>query len=269
VIVVVLLIVIVIGSVAGLVLFSKPSPTRSSTTIVVQPSTTTSNLVSPPTTTSVITTSYFSSNSIATVQKTNVTAAVLSQLDGLVQDLNTRDIDALANYYTSTSVVNWTGHVQGLGGVYNGVSNILILYISSLAHTQNLVANYSGLRLIFTRSDNASVIFRLSLEGFSTVLGNLSAKVNVSQIWIESTGVWTIQNETWDYITFVTTNPSTSTVFPQWGLTLAGKSPDLASEHVLEWDAAPYVAAGIYASILCMFVASIVVRQRKKMRRPV
>ncbi len=101
------------------------------------------------------------------------------------------------------------------------------------------------------------ITFNLSLKGHITVVGNLSASIQVSQNWINSGGTWTIQKETWNYITFTTTNPGTATVFPQWGLSLEGKSPDLASEHVLEWDAAPYVAAGIYGSIITIFGTSI------------
>lgn len=160
--------------------------------------------------------------------------------------------------------MNWTGDAGGLGGVYTGTSNIIILYIGSFSHVTNLVVHTANLSATAQGAENVSLNFDLSMEGYSTQLGNLTARVLVTQDWQNQAGTWSIQNETWDYLSFTTTNPVTSTVFPQWGLALEGRNPDLASEHLLEWYAAPYVAGGIYASIVAIFFIAMV---KKRSRR--
>lgn len=203
------------------------------------------------------------SSSVAeTSSQTNATIAVLEDLGTQLGYLNNHNVEALANFYSSSSVVNWTGQAGGLGGIYTGTSNILILYIGSFSHVTNLVVHSSNLSSTAYGQNNVSVNFDLLLQGFSTTLGNLSARIMVSQIWQNQFGTWIIQHETWNYLSFTTTNPVTSTVFPQWGLALQGRNPDLASEHLLEWYAAPYVAAGIYGGILVIFLTAMYRRKR-------
>jgi hypothetical protein len=188
---------------------------------------------------------------------------VLENVATQLSYLNNRNIEALANFYTSTSVVNWTGDAGGLAGVYTGTSNILILYIGSFAHVTNLRVHTANLSATEISPANITVKFDLLLEGYSTTLGNLTAKIFVTQDWVNQDRTWYIQRETWNYLTFTTSNPVTSTVFPQWGLALEGKNPDLASEHLLEWYAAPYVAAGIYGAIIAIFCVAILKRRMR------
>lgn len=256
----IVIVIIIIAAVAGVLLLGKSS---SSTTTTTTTSSSSTAPLSSSTTSSSSTSSSSSSSSSSSASSGDV-AAVEAQLTNWIADFNSRNVEALGNYYTSTSVDNWTGHAQGLEGIYNGVGNIRILYGSSISHTDRLNATYSNLTATSNGPGNVTLNFNLVLNGHSTVVGNLSADVAVTQVWVNSGGTWTIQSETWNYLTFTTTNPGTATVFPQWGLSLEGKSPDLASEHVLEWDAAPYVAAGIYGSIIVIFALALMVRARKQ-----
>jgi len=258
----IVIVIIIIAAVAGVLLLSKSSSTTAVTTSSI-PSTTTSSSSTSPSTSTSSSSSSSSSSSVAS-GSSNQTAEVEAQLQTWIGYFNSRNVESLGNFYTSTSVDNWTGNTQGLGGIYNGVGNIRILYGSSISHTTSLNATYGNLTAVQNGPNNVTLNFGLILNGHSTVVGNLTAHVLVTQNWIYSGGAWTIQKETWDYLTFTTSNPGTATVFPQWGLSLEGKSPDLASEHVLEWDAAPYVAAGIYGSIIVIFALALMVRARKQ-----
>jgi len=209
------------------------------------------------------TSSSYSSTSTAP-ESTNATIIVLEDLGTQLNYLNTRNIEALANFYSGSSVVNWTGQAGGLGGTYSGTSDILILYIGSFSHVSNLVAHTSNLSATVYDPSDIALNFDLFLQGTSTTLGNLSASVRVSQDWQNQNGNWIIQHEIWNYLSFTTINPVTSTVFPQWGLALAGRNPDLASEHLLEWYGAPYFAAGIYGAIIILFGAAVLRRKGSK-----
>jgi len=261
----IVVVIIVIAAVAGVLLLGK-----SSTTTTVSTTSTSSSSSSTPPSSSSSTSSSSTSMSSSTSSSSQSsgssgdTAAVEAQLTTWIADFNSRNVESLGNFYTSTSVDNWTGHAQGLEGIYNGVGNIRILYGSSISHTDRLTANYTNLQATSNGPGNVTLTFNLSLNGHSTVVGNLTASILVTQNWVNSGGTWTIQHEVWNYQSFTTTNPGTATVFPQWGLSLEGKSPDLASEHVLEWNAAPYVAAGIYGSIIVIFALALMVRIRKQ-----
>jgi ketosteroid isomerase-like protein len=257
----IVVVIVVIAAVAGVLALSQSgtsTPTTSST-ITTAPTTT-------PTTSSVATTTTSSPSTMTTNSQsggTGDTQAVLAQLPNFIAAFNARDASALSNFYTSTAVVNWTGQAQGLQGIYSGKENIAILYGSSIGHTDKLVANDSSVSATAS-GPNVTVTFTLNLVGHSNVVGNLTAKVTVTQTWVQSGGSWLIQNETWNYLSFTTTNAGSATVFPQWGLALEGKSPNLADEHVLEWNVAPYVAAAIYGSIIAIFALALMVRVRKQ-----
>ncbi len=83
-------------------------------------------------------------------------SAVEAQLVTWVGYFNSRNVEALGNFYTSTSVDNWTGNAQGLEGIYNGVGNVRILYGSSISHTDKLIANYSNVNAVSNGPGNVT-----------------------------------------------------------------------------------------------------------------
>ncbi len=103
--------------------------------------------------------------------------AVLAIIPVFVNEVQNRDIQALSNYYTNTSVVLWSGTAAGLQGIDSGQNSIRLLYVSSLSHMDRL---------------SASAI-------------DVNAKSEGSNVTVSMT------------IKFFTTNPGTATVFPQWG----------------------------------------------------
>ena len=164
-----------------------------------------------------------------------------------VSNFNSRDVTALGNFYATDAVVDWTGQASGLTGVYNGQGNIRILYGSSIGKTTTLVANISNYNEKDINPSNANVSLTLTLNGVSTVVGNLSISIDVNQRWNYVSGQWQIVKETWNYVKFYEARPVTSTTFPQWTALKEGQNPDLVSEKSFEWHAGPYVAASVYA----------------------
>jgi len=187
----------------------------------------------------------------------------LQQVQLFAQTFNNRNVEGLANFYTSTSVVNWIGNTEGLGAIYNGQGNIRILYSASIGHTETFSFTPSNITTTVLGPNTVNVTLNAHLLGTSANLGNITAQVKVEQQWVNSGGTWSIQKELWDYTSFTASNPITSTVFPQWGLQISGQNPDLSSEHVFEWNIAPYLASVVYAVIVGVAIFALVARSRR------
>jgi hypothetical protein len=186
-----------------------------------------------------------------------------ASVNAFIAAFNHRDVTTIKTFFTSSSAIAWTGVAGGLQGTYTGSDGAGIVYGTSVGHTSSLSANVSRLHVQLAGS-TGTVGFRLNITGSSNVVGPFNSTADISQVWVYQGGAWTVQTDDWNYLNFVSNNPSQATVFPQWGLTLNGKSPSLAGEHVLEWNVAPYLAVGVYATIVALGLALIWVRVRKQ-----
>jgi hypothetical protein len=189
---------------------------------------------------------------------------VLAQIAALQQYYDERNATAISSFYNSTSVVNWFGYANGLGGVYIGSSNIQLLLTAMLESTTSYNINFTNIQ---TKVDGASAVNATSFaiaKGVSNTVGVENMTADVSQEWVLSNSMWTIQKEDWNFTLFNAQNPSTDTVFPQWGLSLNGQNPNLADEHVIEWNYAPYVAAAIYVSLVAVVAVALWVRRSRR-----
>ncbi len=186
-----------------------------------------------------------------------------ASVNAFIAAFNNRDVTAIKTYFTPSSAIAWTGAAGGLQGTYTGTDGAGIIYGTSVGHTSTLSATPTNLH-IQAAGTTGTVGFRFNITGTSNVVGPFNSTADVSQVWVYQGGSWTIQTDDWNYLSFSSNNPSTATVFPQWGLTLNGKSPSLAGEHVLEWNVAPYLAVGVYATILALGLSLIWVRVRKQ-----
>ncbi len=188
-----------------------------------------------------------------------------SSVQQFVTDFNNRDVTSIKTFFTSSSAISWTGSAGGLQGTYSGVDGAGIVYATSVGHTTSIKVTESKLTLQLAGS-TGTVGYTLNITGMSNIVGAFNSTANVSQVWVYQGGAWTIQTDDWNYLSFQSNNPSQATVFPQWGLTLNGKPPSLAGEHVIEWNVAPYLAVGIYAAIVAIGVGLIWVRVRRQKR---
>jgi hypothetical protein len=164
-----------------------------------------------------------------------------------VADFNSRDVVGLGNFYSQDTIVTWSGNAPGLTGTYNGVSNVRILFGSSIGKTTTLTASIANYNEKDTNPSNANVSLTLSMTGNSSVVGALSITVAANQQWNYVGGQWQIVKETWDYTAFQEQFPVSATTFPQWTALKEGQNPNLVSEKSFEWNAGPYVAASVYA----------------------
>jgi hypothetical protein len=180
-----------------------------------------------------------------------------------VSDFNSRDVTGLSNFYATDAMVDWTGHASGLTGVYDGEGNIRILYGSSIGKTTSLIANISGYNEKDINPSNANVSLTLTMNGVSTVVGNLSISVDADQQWNYVGGQWQIVKESWNYLKFYESTPVSSTTFPQWTAIKLGQNPNLVSEKSFEWHAGPYVAVSVYAFIAGILVVGVVMSRNR------
>jgi hypothetical protein len=193
---------------------------------------------------------------------------VRDAVDEYVQDLNDRSVNALSSFYTSNSVVLWSGELGGLQGRYVGTQQITLLYGASIGKTTEMNATTSNYTQIAQSPTLVNASFNLVLHANSTVAGVLNAAINVVQEWSWANDGWQISKETWAYTLFyssqLTAELGTPTTFPQWGYELKGGNPNLVSEKSFEWHAGPYVAATVYAFLFgVVTVGALRVRSRR------
>ncbi|MDA4126029.1 MAG: hypothetical protein OK452_02345 [Thaumarchaeota archaeon] len=198
------------------------------------------------------------------------TSAAETALNGYVAAFNKANITGIVSFYSPNAIVVWTANPKALAaasqaGTYSGTGNIKLLYSTTIANSRSISVTVSGLQATST-SSSVILNFTLSMQGDSSILGPFNGTITASQTWVQSGNNYQITNEKWYYATFNTQNQVTATVFPQWGLSLQGKNPDLASEHVAEWQVAPYLAAVLYASLIVIVAYVVWVRPRKPER---
>jgi hypothetical protein len=192
-------------------------------------------------------------------------ASLNASVQTFVTDFNNRDVTSIKNFFTSASAISWTGAAGGLQGTYSGVDGAGIVYATSVGHTTSLTTKETKLAISLA-GNTGTVGYQLNITGVSNIVGKFNSTADVSQVWVYQGGAWTVQTDDWNYLSFASNNPSQATVFPQWGLTLNGQPPSLAGEHVLEWNVAPYLALGIYATIVALGIGLIWVRLRRQKR---
>jgi hypothetical protein len=192
---------------------------------------------------------------------------VRTAVDQLFKDFNARNVTGLVSFYAFSAEIIWTGNTQGLYGGYTGAGAIAILYGSTIGKTTNLNATFSNYAEKAVTPSNVNVTLTLALDGNSTVLGRLNGIIDVSQKWIYTQGEWQIVKENWNYKTFQIQYPVSATTFPQWGVMKGGKSPDLVSEKNLEWQAGPYLAAGVYAFLFSVLALAVMKHRTVKSRQ--
>jgi len=242
-------IVAIIG--AAFFLVSTPTGTKTSTTPTAVISTTTSS----------------TTTSSATQPQTPPPGAI----EAFIQHLNkvsSRDIPSVLADYQDNAVVVWTGNTAGLGGEYDGVSNIRLLYASALstATTINLIP--SNLRSINNSATQVTVNSTLTLSGNSNILGKFNGTVVGATVFSYTNGAWKITRENWDYKTLNVSSSGGATTFPEWqkvGEPIPSRrSPD--SFHNLAWDfGGPGIAVVIFAYVATLAIL-VLTKHRRELR---
>src|SRR5438552_12685157 len=116
----VVVVIVIVGGAFYLLTQQPSTPTGTSTSVTTTSSTTTSSTTTSSTTTS---------SSVQGTPPPGIRAAFNKHLS----EIGTRDIPTVLTDYQDNAVVVWTGNTAGLGGVYNGVGNIRLLYSAALS----------------------------------------------------------------------------------------------------------------------------------------
>jgi hypothetical protein len=185
--------------------------------------------------------------------------------DAWVSALTARNVTALSDFYGQNVTVDWSGDAAaaGLTGIYHGRTNVLVLYGSTIGKMTSLnvtIGDYIE-KVISPFNDN--ITFTLNMTTVNSKSGKTSMSVGVSEEWNYSVtgaaatttrkgqqeGQWQIVKENWDYTMFEQQYVCCAITFPQWMTIKDGLTPDLVPEKSFEWQAGPYVAASVYASL--------------------
>jgi hypothetical protein len=147
--------------------------------------------------------------------------------DAWVSALDSRNVAALSEFYGQNATVDWSGDAAGLAGVYQGRTNVLILYGSTVGKMTSLnvtIGDYDE-KVISPFNDN--ITFTLNMTSENSESGNTDMSVDVSEEWnytsatgaatgtaaVGGQGQWQIVKENWDYTEFNQQYPCCDTTF--------------------------------------------------------
>lgn len=143
----------------------------------------------------------------------NNTQQVLAEESAFLNDLSHRNTSALGQYYTPESVVVLKGCTDGLGGRYQGSSNIEGLYAEYENGIESFSFNSSHVTVEITGESSVNATYSLSMSA-AGFFGTISASASVEQQWIHAAnetqsagGGWTISRETWNFVTLTVDSP--------------------------------------------------------------
>jgi hypothetical protein len=189
------------------------------------------------------------------------TSVVSTEVNQLVQNLDSRNVDGLVALYSPNSVLVWSGNVGGLAGMYTGDQNIRLIYAATVGKSFTLDANLSNYKQTVISPSIVNATWEMKLLANSTAAGVVRATIDVTEQWSGVSGAWQISKENWAYTLYdsslIDAGIPSSTTFPQWGYELKGGNPNLVSEKSFEWHAGPYIAASVYAFLFGVLALTV------------
>src|SRR2546425_12149213 len=137
------------------------------------------------TSTSVTTTSSTTTSSTTTSSSFQGTPppGARAAFDRHLSEIGTRDIPTVLTDYQDNAVVVWTGNTAGLGGVYNGVGNIRLLYSAALSTANQIAFTPTTVQTFNNSATQVTVNATLALKGVSNVLGGFNGTVSSSIVY--------------------------------------------------------------------------------------
>src|SRR5437867_5615679 len=180
-----------------------------------QPSTPSGNSTSVTTTSSTGSTTTSSTTRSSSIQGTPPPGA-RAAFDRHLSEIGTRDIPTVLTDYQDNAVVVWTGNTAGLGGVYNGVGNIRLLYSAALSTANQIALTPTTVKTFNNSATQATVNSTLALTGVSNILGKFNGTITTSIVYTYVNGVWKITQENWDYKALNVSSSGGATTFPEW-----------------------------------------------------
>jgi hypothetical protein len=178
--------------------------------LVIQPSSLIHPMTTALTSTQVVTsigpTTLLAPDAYSEGEVANAYATHVAQLSG-------RDIIALGGGYESNATVYWTGDALELAGTYSGVTNIEILWGSTIGKSINFSVSDEHQSIPVIQGDayvvNSTLDFQLwtyyyCSDDAGTALGNINGSVVAQDVYEHipnnnNSSSWSIARETWNF----------------------------------------------------------------------
>jgi hypothetical protein len=140
--------------------------------------------------------------------------------------LKERDVIALSSDYESNATIEWTGDASGLTGTYSGVSNIRLLWASTIGKSINFSVSDEHQSMAVDKGDAYMVNSTFDFQWWTyycgigaavTSLGSMNGSVVAQDIYEHvsnnnNSSSWFIARETWNFTQFnVQCLPATTT----------------------------------------------------------
>ena len=230
-----------------------------------QPSTPTGTSTSVTTTSSTTTSSTATSSSVQGTPPPGVRAA----FDKHLSEIGTRDIPTVLIDYQDNAVVVWTGNTAGLGGVYNGVGNIRLLYSAALSTANQIALAPTTVQTFNNSATQATVNSTLALTGVSNILGKFNGTITTSIVYTYVNGGWKITQENWDYKSLKVSSSSGATTFPEWQRVGEPIATRRSSDwmHNFAWDFGGLGIAIVIWAFGALVAAAVVVKRSGNPKR--
>jgi len=144
---------------------------------------------------------------------------VLALVGQFSNALSNRSVQALGNFYSSTSVTNWHGNAQALTnggasleGTYAGQKNISSLFSSFIGRTSSPWFERLSNTKIQVESDTVNSTSDLSFFGINEAGSVFNLTARIQQEWGGGGGEsgWHIQAEAWDFVNASVLSPAGS-----------------------------------------------------------
>jgi hypothetical protein len=121
-------------------------------------------------------------------------SAVTQAFDSHVSHIDDLNADAVAADYTPNATMIWYGNTFGLGGTYQGTSDIKLVWQTFL-EVRNITSTASAVNV--TRLPNETVVLKADLfyQGYGGVVGNFNLTTSGSYSYLFQSGEWQIVRE--------------------------------------------------------------------------
>ncbi|MEE9282980.1 MAG: hypothetical protein V3U49_02765 [Nitrososphaerales archaeon] len=122
-------------------------------------------------------------------------------MEGYLQRLDAKDVSGVLGYYMQDSMVEWEGQAGPYAGIYNGLSNIRLLFASFIGNTESSNSSSSG-TLIGKSKDYYSLTTDVKRSGESLLAGGFVMTIGLRQSWVkvhQSPPSWKLKHDIWKF----------------------------------------------------------------------
>jgi hypothetical protein len=186
-----------------------------------------------------------SSTSATSTTSTSTVSLINSTFADHMRLLASRNASAMVGQYEGNASIVWTGEVDGLEGIYNGTTDIGLLFNDSFFGPRSTALTVGNVTqtILAASGDSAVVNSSFTFLGESSVQGNFSGTVSAMDYYEYSvaSGSWLISQETWNFRNY-------DVQFPFAYIGCTGPTCPQSVQDMAFSEDGNYLAAGMYGS---------------------